>query len=100
LRIACGTTVRRLSCETGIFTRQRSSTVATYRDKHQGCTIEVSTQRVGDPMLRLFQVHSIVIKCEGRNIQYPSPRYESQAEGNMVAKAIAHAKVYIENRPG
>jgi hypothetical protein len=83
----------------GLLPSNRSGTVATYRDKHQGCTIEVSTQRVGDPMLRLFQVQSIVIKCDGRNIQYPSPRYESQAEGNMVAKAIAHAKVYIEKRP-
>ena len=70
-----------------------------YNDSHNGCSIVVETEPVSHPVLRnLSRIKSIVIMCGGKDLSYTPPGYEGQDEAAMVARAIANAKVFIQNR--
>ena len=70
-----------------------------YNDSHNGCSIVVETEPVSHPVLgNLSRIKSIVIRCGGKDVSYTPPAYEGQDEAAMVARAIANAKVFIQNR--
>jgi hypothetical protein len=73
--------------------------MALYHDDHKGCSIAIETEEVPNQLLpTLSRVKSVVITCDGKNLEYTPPAAEGQDEAVMVKRAFAHAKIFIQGR--